>query len=344
MKQKLLLAFFALSLFITGCGSDNYLNGNWMRKGSFSGTERSGAVSFVMGEGDSQAVFMGTGYNGKDALKTFYKYSFKWGWERIQDFPGEARKDAVAFTANGKGYVGTGVDENDKRFSDFYEYTPAVDADDKEIGTWNLVAITDFPGTIRQGAVAFSIGTAGYVGTGYGVLEDVDRSLLNDFYKYENGIWTKIPFRGEKSRYVTSFVIKDKAYLVSGENSAKYVWEYDPAKASDDSKGWTAKKHLDKDNRREDVVRWNATSFVIKDKGYLITGKNPSLSREVWEYNPTNDEWVERTELENEVSPRQDAIGFSINNRGFLTTGFNGSYLSDMWEFDPTMKEDDRDN
>lgn len=344
MKQRLLLAFFALSLFITSCSSDNGLDGNWMRNGSFSGTERSGAVSFVMGEGDSQVVFMGTGYNGKDALKTFYKYSFAIGWERIQDFPGDARKDAVAFTANGKGYVGTGVDENDKRFSDFYEYTPAVNELGEEVGTWNPVAITDFPGTKRQGAVAFSIGDAGYVGTGYGVLEDVDRSLLNDFYKYEDGTWTKIPFRGEKSRYVTSFVINNKAYLVSGENSAKYVWEYDPAKVSDDSKGWTPMKHLDKDNNRENVIRWNAASFVINNKGYLVTGKNPGLSREVWEYNPTKDEWVERTSLEIEVSPRQDAVGFTINNKGFLTTGYNGSYLSDMWEFNPTMKEDSKDN
>jgi N-acetylneuraminic acid mutarotase len=338
MKQRILFAFFALSLFLTSCSSSDGLDGNWKRSSSFSGSERSGAVSFVMGEGDSQAVFMGTGYNGKDALKSFYKYSINKGWERIQDFPGEPRKDAVAFIANGKGYVGTGVDEDDNRFSDFYEYTPAVDADGKEIGTWNLVAITNFPGTKRQGAVAFSIGNAGYVGTGYGVLEGEDRSLLKDFYKYENGTWSPVLFDGEKSRYATSFVINEKAYVVSGEGSAKYVWEFDP------SKGWTSMDYLDNDNNREDVVRWNAASFVINNKGYIVTGKNPGLSREVWEYNPTKDEWVERTSLEIEVSPRQDAIGFSINGKGFLATGYNGSYLGDMWEFEPTVKEDDDDN
>ena len=161
MKQRLLFAFFALSLFFTGCGSDNGLDGNWDKSSSFSGTERSGAVSFVIDD----AVFVGTGYNGKDALNTFYKYSLVGkGWERIADFPGAKRKEAVAFTSNGKGYVGTGVDEDDNRFSDFYEYTPAVNADGDEVGTWNTVAITDFPGTKRQGSVAFTIDNVGYVG------------------------------------------------------------------------------------------------------------------------------------------------------------------------------------
>ncbi|MDE5421466.1 galactose oxidase [Ancylomarina sp. DW003] len=333
MKQRLLFAFFALSLFFTGCGSDNGLDGNWIKGSSFEGRPRGGAVSFVIGDN----VYVGTGYDGKDALKTFYKYSLQEGWSKISDFPGTARREAVAFTANGKGYVGTGVDEDDNRLADFYEYTPASDS-------WVKVP-NDFTGGARQNAVAFSINNIGYVGTGYGWQEGEDRNNLKDFYKFENGNWTKIAFDGEKSRNATTFVINDKAYVVSGDNSLKYVWEYDPATVSGDSNGWTSKKYLDDDNNREDVQRSEAVSFVINNKGYIVTGKIGGYSREVWEYEPTTDKWVERTSLEDEVRSREDAVAFTLSDRGFFTTGSaSGIYLDDTWEFNPTMKETDDDN
>lgn len=333
MKQRLLFAFFALSLFFTGCSSDDGLDGNWIKGSSFEGRPRGGAVSFVIGD----HVYVGTGYDGKDALNTFYKYSLQEGWSKIADFPGTPRREAVAFTANGKGYVGTGVDKVDNRLADFYEYTP-------ESNTWTKVA-NDFTGGARQDAVAFSINNIGYVGTGYGFQEGEDRNRLKDFYKFENGEWTKIAFDGEKTRSATTFVINNKAYVVSGENSLKYVWEYDPSKVTGDLNGWTRKEYLDKDNNRENVQRSEAVAFVIDNKGYLATGKLGGYSREVWEYDPVNDEWTERTSLENEVPSREDAVAFSLNNRGFFTTGnASGSYLDDTWEFNPTMKETDDDN
>jgi N-acetylneuraminic acid mutarotase len=336
MKLRLLFAFFALSLFITSCGSSDDLDGNWIKSSTFPGIERSGAVSFVLGD----AVYVGTGFNGKDALQSFYKFTLAGDWEKITDFPGTARLKAVAFTANGKGYVGTGVDDEDNRLSDFYEFNPNEVTTDGTIvteGTWTKVE-TVFPGTARQDAVAFSIGEIGYVGTGYGFLEGEDRSLLKDFFKFENGSWSKINFNGEKCRNATSFVIGGKAYIISGEGSGDDVWEYDPAI------GFTAKKSLNKDNKWEDVQRSEAVSFVINNKGYVATGKNASYTSEVWEYVPSKDDWNEKTSLEFEVRSREGAVGFTLNNRGFFTTGQAGNYLSDMWEFNPTMKETDDDN
>jgi len=333
MKQRLLFAFFALSLFFTGCSSDNGLDGNWIKGSSFEGRPRGGAVSFVIGDN----VYVGTGYDGKDALKTFYKYSLQNGWSQIAEFPGAARREAVAFTANGKGYVGTGVDDDDNRLADFYEYDPSNN-------TWTKVA-NDFAGGARQGSVAFSINNIGYVGTGYGFQEGEDRNNLKDFYKFENGEWTKIGFDGEKSRNATTFVINDKAYVVSGDNSLKFVWEYDPTLVTGEFNGWTRKKYLDDDNNWENVQRTEAVSFVIDDKGYIVTGKLGGFSRETWEYDPSKDDWVERTSLEDEVFSREDAVSFTLNNRGFITTGNNsGIYLDDTWEFNPTMKETDDDN
>ena len=336
MKLRLLFAFFALSLFITSCGSSDNLDGNWIKSSTFPGIERSGAVSFVIDD----AVYVGTGFNGKDALTSFYKYTIEGDWKKVTDFPGTARLKAVAFTANGKGYVGTGVDDEDNRLSDFYEFNPnevTTDGDIVTEGKWTLVT-SEFPGSKRQDAVAFSIDNVGYVGTGYGFLEGEDRSLLKDFYKFENGVWSTINFNGEKCRNTTSFIIGGKAYIVSGEGSANDVWEFDPAV------GFTAKKSLNKDNKWEDVQRSEAVSFVISNKGYVATGKAGSYTNEVWEYNPATDDWNEKTSLEYEVGAREGAVGFSLNNRGFIATGQGGSYLSSMWEFNPTMKETDDDN
>lgn len=336
MKQRLLFAFFALSLFLTSCGSSDDLNGNWIKSSTFEGTPRGGAVSFVVGD----FAYVGTGYDGEDCLKEFYKYSIQSGWIKIADFPGTERKEAVAFTAivDGKemAYVGLGVDEDDNRLADFYAFDPIAE-------TWSPAP--DFMGTARQNAISFSINGVGYVGTGYGYLDGKDRNYLKDFYKFDNGTWSKIAFDGEKSANAATFVINDKAYVVSGTGSLKYVWEYDPTLISADFNGWTRKEYLDDDNRWEDVQRAEAVAFVISDRAYLATGKNGNYTTEVWEYNPAKDDWTERTSLEREVSAREDAVAFTLNNRGFFVTGnAGGGYLGDMWEFNPKMDETDDDN
>lgn len=338
MKQRLLFAFFALSLFLTSCGSSDDLDGNWIKSSTFEGTPRGGAVSFVVGD----FAYVGTGYDGEDCLKEFYKYSIQDGWIKIDsEFPGESRKEAVAFTAivNGQemAYVGTGVNDDGDRLSDFYEFNPATD-------TWNPTPI-DFMGTARQNAISFSINGIGYVGTGYGYLDESDRNYLKDFYKFENGTWAKISFPGEKSANAVTFVIDNKAYVVSGTGSLEDVWEYDPSKVTTEFNGWTSKEDLDDDNNWEDVQRSNAVAFVMNDRAYLATGNNGNYTSEVWEYNPAKDDWTEKTSLEREISSREDAVAFSLNNKGFFVTGaVGGGYLDDMWEFDPYMDETDDDN
>ncbi len=338
MKQGLLIGLFAFALLFTGCGSDNDLVGDWSRSSSYEGRARSGAVCFVI---DNYA-YVGTGYDGTDALKSFYRYSLDDGWSLVEnEFPGEPRREAVAFVANGKAYVGLGVNDDSERLGDMYEFDPSTQ-------TWNETPIdmTNGP-SARQGAVTFSIKEAGYIGTGYGYQEGKDRNYLKDFYKYENGIWDKIAFDGEKANNTTAFVIADKAYVVSGENSLKYVWEYDPTKVSANTNGWTRKRDLNNDNGWTDVQRSQAVSFVINGKGYIATGRNSGLSREVWEYDPQRDHWEEKTSLEDEIASREDAVAFSLNNRGFVTTGTvlgTGSYFYDTWEFDPNREEDPDNN
>jgi N-acetylneuraminic acid mutarotase len=339
MKQRLLIVLFALSLFFTSCGSDNDLQGNWIKYTSFKGVGRIGAVSVTIdsdGDGKADIAYVGTGYDGKKALTSFYKFTLKEGWTDIDPFPGEARQDAVAFVSNGKIYVGTGMNDDQERLDDFYAFDPKTEK-------WDDNAIV-FPGGKRQGAVAFSINDIGYFGTGYGIIEGKDRQPLNDFYKYENGEWTSLNYPGDPTLNSTAFVINNKAYMVSGEGDAREnVYVFDP------ESGWSSNKRiLDEDFNSEKVIRSKAVSFVINNKGYIATGQNGGIVRDVWEYDPESDEWREKTSLELEVESRIDAVSFTLDNRGFITTGgvptVSSNYPKSTWEFNPNMDEDDQDN
>jgi N-acetylneuraminic acid mutarotase len=81
-------------------------------------------------------------------------------WTQKADFGGTARFYSVGFSIGSKGYLGTGTDYNGSDYNnnkDFWEYDP-------EANTWTQKA--DFGGTGRFGAVGFTIGSKGYLGTG----------------------------------------------------------------------------------------------------------------------------------------------------------------------------------
>ena len=78
------------------------------------------------------------------------------------NFPGEGRQDAVGFSIGNNGYIGIGrafIDNSGYavHYQDFWEYNPVSN-------TWEQK--TDFDGEARHGAVGFSIGNKGYIGTG----------------------------------------------------------------------------------------------------------------------------------------------------------------------------------
>jgi len=80
---------------------------------------------------------------------------------------------------NGKAYVGTGLNDikgTNKAEKDFWEYDPAVGTN----GTWTQTA--NFGGGEQYGAVGFSIGSKGYIGTGAN-----SSSYLKDFWEYDSG-------------------------------------------------------------------------------------------------------------------------------------------------------------
>ena len=98
-------------------------------------------------------------------------------------------------------------------------------------------------------------------------------------------------------------------------------------------------ENADEYNEDYQIIRANASSFVMNSLGYVVCGDN---STTVWQYNPGTDLWTEKTALE--ASGRIDAIGLAINNKGYVMLGRSGtSYFDDLWEFKPNDEQVDND-
>lgn len=316
--KKLFMLVVVLVLFI-GCKKStiDYL-GNWIKKSDFEGIPRGNAVSFVLGD----KVYLGTGYNSsQDAeyLKDFWMYdTTRDFWTKLPDFPGEPRIGGVAFTINGKGYLGIGYNGKVK-LKDFWEFDPATNV-------WTRKA--DFGGTARYGAVGFALGNKGYLGTGY---DDNDN---RDFWEYNptTNQWTQIAsMGGAKRKDAVAFVINEKAYVCTGSNNGANqtdLWQFDTNTGT-----WIQKNDIDK-NSDWTIVRSNATAFTLGSKSYVCLGYNSGVRSDVWEYDPSGDTWTKKSDFEG--TARQDANSFVYNNRAFVIAGHSSSYyFDDIWEFKP---------
>src|SRR4030095_14244615 len=83
--------------------------------------------------------------------------------------------------------------------------------------TWTQKA--DFGGTARYGAVGFSIGSKGYIGTGY------DGTYLKDFWEYDpaTDAWSQKANFGGTARYLaTGFSVGSKGYVGTGLGSSGF--------------------------------------------------------------------------------------------------------------------------
>lgn len=184
----------------------------------------------------------------------------------------------------------------------------------------------DFP-YVRAGAVGFSIGTKGYIGTGS------DGIARKDFWEYDpiNDVWTQeADFAGSARAGAAGFSIGNKGYIGTGSDPffTDDFWEYDPA-----NNVW--KKRADFGGAARD----GATGFSIGNKGYIGTGRgNGSILKDFWEYDPSNNSWIQKTDFGGHAI--SGAVSFSIEDKGYVGTGVFQSYFGDtlhrdFWEYDP---------
>jgi N-acetylneuraminic acid mutarotase len=206
----------------------------------------------------------------------------------------------------------------------------------------------NYPGGGRYAAVAFSIGTFGYVGTGRSTA-----STTSDFWSLNTitGAWTqKKDFAGTASNGTTgfasenhvAFVISGKGYVGMGNNSTN-LWEYDP-----NTNNWTAKASI------TGVSANLGVAFAIGTKGYFRSGDLTAMSNgndmsqsnyPFWEYNQLTNTWTKKTDLGRTPSTpmstpaliRRSPAGFAIAGKGYIGTGLNEVSVptNDFYEYNP---------
>jgi N-acetylneuraminic acid mutarotase len=241
-------------------------------------------------------------------------------WTQKTVLPALGRRYPVVFGIGSKAYTGTGYNTavSQNYLNDFWEYDPFTNA-------WTQKA--NFGGTARSGAVGFSIGNKGYVGTG----SDASTGYRNDFWEYNpiSNSWSqKSNFGGTARELGVGFSIGTKGYIGTGFNTNQGpffndFWEYDPMLDS-----WTQKTSF------PGASRYGAIGFNINSKGYIGTGGSSVLYTDFWEYDPNTNSWTAKSNVGG--LGRINAAGFSISAKGFIGMGQDimANSLSDFWEYD----------
>lgn len=190
---------------------------------------------------------------------------------------------------------------------------------------------TNLSGVSRSASVGFSIGTKGYIGTGY----NATGTNLKDFWEWDQttNVWTqKADFGGPKRAWAVGFSIGSKGYIGTGSDGVilyNDFWEWDQV-----TNVWTQKTNF------AGAARWGAVGFSIGTKGYIGTGTDPAIGfrQDFWEWNSSSNTWSQKANFGG--TGRQSAVGFSIGSKGYIGTGrdpagFN--YTKDFWEYDTTL-------
>ena len=183
-----------------------------------------------------------------------------------------------------------------------------------------------------NGAVGFSIGNKGYIGTG----SDAVNSMTRSFWEFSpvTNTWTQKANFGGTARYgAIGFSIGSKGYIGTGVDNTfiykKDFWQFDPL-----LNVWSQKTDLGGVGRRF------ASGFSIGSKGYIVTGgdDNGNVLNDIWEYDPSTDTWNQKANFTG--VGRMGAVAFCIGNKGYIGTGFDGNIntaRNDFWEYDPSI-------
>jgi N-acetylneuraminic acid mutarotase len=199
----------------------------------------------------------------------------------------------------------------------------------KAQGVWSPVA--DFPDTGRYGGISFSIGNYGYIGLGFNPYK-APQTWNKDFWQFDpsTDIWTqKANFPGKARFCPASFVIGNKAYVVTGNDSAlrecvTECWQYNPV-----TNAWAQKANFPGSPRAYDV------GFTIGGKGYVGTGSKvyQDYCKDFYAYDTATDTWTRIADFGG--TARFSASGFSAGDKGYICFGEDSlfNFYTDMWEY-----------
>ncbi|MFM7565631.1 MAG: kelch repeat-containing protein [Flavobacteriales bacterium] len=202
-----------------------------------------------------------------------------------------------------------------------------------QANTW--VKMSDFSGGKRERAVAFALGTYGYVGTG----TDTGEMVRNDFWRYDpiGDTWTQVAeLPGSARRDAVAFSIDDRGYVGTGMSEhvsangtlLNDFWCYNPVLNQWDSIASYP------GNQMNGV--YFATGFSVNEKGYVCGGKtgNSTYSAELWEYKPSTNTWIQRAPFPTGI--RYMLSSFSIGNVAYVGFGATQDvYKRDLFQYNP---------
>lgn len=296
-----------------------------------------------------QKVILGSGSPapGGGGLQSVYNPAF-WEfqpdgagpWISFSEFPDVLTKrvSAVSFYINDKLYIGTGKYEEPGityYLSTFFVYDPSTDAWDYD---------EDFPGNIRNEAVAFVINGKAYVGTGQGENDQGNIDNFKDFYEFDPNRpfgmrWRPVaalPAAATKRTAATGIAFQGKGYLLGGVNGPNELsdnWVFTPPSNDSDPGSWAPHTTF------TGKARKYAVGFTIGDKAYYGLGEtfNNGELTDFWEYSPTGNSWREVTPFQGEARAR--AAGVGIGSRG-LVAGGDGRRIVNNNYFDPETYAD----
>lgn len=272
-------------------------------------------------------------------------YSQGDSWKKIASLPGcTARTYGVAFSINGQGYYGTGIDSaTQTENSDIWRYDSTADYW-TQVSAVPIKSGSSLINAGRSGASAFAVGGKGYIIGGY------NSSLgqyLKDVWEYNpaTNTWTaKNAFPGTARAYAvaSSSEVFGKGYYGTGFNYTQGTgwatlndfWEFNPATGS-----WAAKAPIP-------VGRGKAAAFTVTPAGaagdcIFVTGGNgifgaTSYLKDLYKFDPVSQSWTLMTPFPGNA--RENPIAFAVNNKGYVGFGENitNGYLKDMYVFDGT--------
>jgi hypothetical protein len=298
--------------------------GLWIKKADFPPQGgRYDAAGFSIGP----KIYLGLGYDWDDNNQNDF---WEWDqatnvWTKKADFPGNFTGKIVCFSIGTKGYLvvlNYNYINSNSSTNDLWEYDPATNG-------WTQKA--SLPYTSASGVrVAFSVGTKGYVGSGY----DDAFHAARDFWEWDQAtnVWTKKEdYPGNSTVGAVGFSIGTKGYIGTGRGYGYTLyndfWEWDQA-----TNVWTKKADFG------GTPRGNAVGFSIGTKGYIGTGYN---SKDFWEWDQATNVWTQKANFGGIA--RSSAVGYSIGNKGYIGTGMGSGFgneyaIKDLWEYDPNLK------
>lgn len=310
------MKYFIISATLINClFSFVYSQDTWQQRDSVNGSTKAACGSFVI---DGHGFVLG-GVDDFGFKRKMYSYNPSqddWDDElSIGGLNGDGldRGSACTFSIGSKGYICLGQGQTNPYFKDLWEYDDVTHA-------WSQKA--DFAGTARRQAVAFTIDSIAYVGTG----QDIT-GLRKDFYKYDpsTNTWTALSdFPGTARRQAVGFSMGGQAYLGTGDDGVlkNDFWMYNST-----SDTWIQKANF------PGTARAGATGWGIFPTAFIATGEdiNFEYKKDVWEYNYFSNSWIQRSDFPG--PGRKNAVSFVIDGIAYLGTGYGGVFMDDFYAY-----------